>query len=62
MNLEKIKQRDRWTCRRCGHKFSDLVVLRFGVGYEELDYITVCTSCFEWTLSHISEANELFKR
>lgn len=60
MNLEKIKQRDRWSCRKCGQRF-DVSVLCFGSGYVEDDYITLCKNCLNWAIENSNEAVHLFR-
>lgn len=62
MNLDSIKQRDRWSCKKCGHKYNDLEVLRFCEGDAEGDYITLCKPCLMWSFDNKDEAVEIFKR
>lgn len=57
MNLDSIKNRDRWTCKKCGHKFGDLKVLRF----EPNNYITLCDSCLRWAFDNKEASVELFR-
>jgi len=62
LDLEKIKQRDRWTCKRCGHKFDNLEVARFDREDIEDNYITLCRPCLEWAFANIEEAIEICKK
>jgi len=57
MNIEEIKSRDRWSCKRCAHKFDTLEVLKFG----DDTYITLCGQCLDWALQNVEESKILFK-
>lgn len=41
MDQDVIKNRDRWSCKACGHRFGDLKVLEFSPG----EFITLCNTC-----------------
>lgn len=57
---ERIKQRDRWTCKRCGKKFEDLVLYKFNLTANTDDcYITLCKDCVEWVSENLEEAKQL---
>jgi Icc-related predicted phosphoesterase len=43
VDIDKIKQRDRWSCRSCGTRFTDLQVYQF----DEQNYITLCSTCLK---------------
>lgn len=58
----RIKQRDKWSCRRCGHKFDELNVFRFGQNESDDDYITLCNSCLKWALDNTKEAETVFSK
>jgi len=60
-NLDRIKNRDRWSCRRCGHRFDSLEVFKFGCGASDDDYITLCTSCISWGAKVGADCVTLFK-
>jgi len=57
---ERIKQRDRWTCKRCGKKFEDLVLCKFDPTADTDDcYIAFCKDCVEWASNNVEEAKQL---
>jgi len=57
---ERIKQRDRWACKRCGKKFEDLVMFRFDLSNDTDDcYITFCKECIEWAFDNVDTAKQL---
>ena len=57
---ERVKQRDRWACKRCGKKFEDLVLCKFDPTADTDDcYITLCKSCVEWAGDNFEEAKQL---
>ena len=58
MNLDLIKQRDRWACRKCGHRFDDLAVLQFA----EDGYVTLCNTCIRWSFENKREAFEFLRK
>lgn len=62
LSLERIKNRDRWSCRRCGHRFDSLDVIKFGLGDSDDDYITLCDSCIQWGIDVGPQSLDLFKR
>lgn len=57
---ERIKQRDRWTCKRCGKRFENLVIWQFILSSDKDDnFITFCKTCLEWASNNIKKAKEL---
>lgn len=62
MDLEKIKQRDRWACKKCGHRFDGIEVLHFGDYDIDDNYITLCKPCFDWAFANPKEAISLFRK
>ena len=55
-----MKQRDRWTCKRCGKKFEDLILCQFVYPSDDDDhFITFCKGCVDWASEHGDEAKEL---
>lgn len=57
---ERIKQRDRWTCKRCGKKFEGLVLCKFDLTADNDDcYITFCEDCVDWASDNLGEAKQL---
>jgi predicted phosphodiesterase len=48
--MERIKKRDRWTCKVCGMKFF-VEVYKFDVGDDDSNYITLCPECSSKSLS-----------
>ena len=59
---ERIKQRDRWTCKRCGKKYEDLVVCQIGSNEDDDGFITLCKTCEEWSWDNREEAVTLYKK
>jgi len=48
LSKERIKRRDRWTCKACGVRFVDLEVYDFiNLDTNEPDSITLCKKCFK---------------
>jgi predicted phosphodiesterase len=60
LELEKIKQRDKWACRNCGNRFY-LDVFRFANEDTEDSFITLCPDCIGWAGRNYEEAVKLFK-
>lgn len=53
----RIKQRDHWSCRRCGKKFEDLVICQHVYPATSDDhFITLCNKCIDWAFDNPSEA------
>jgi len=61
LDLEKIKQRDKWVCKRCGARLN-LDVYKFGADYTENSYITLCPVCAHWMICNKDDAVQLFKK
>jgi len=57
---ERIKQRDRWVCKRCGKKFEGLVLCKFDLTADTDNcYITFCTECLKWAFDNLEETKQL---
>ena len=55
VNDVEIKKRDRWTCKGCKTKFTDLVVYQYGNVPANVDhYITLCRDCLNELFTHTS--------
>ena len=56
----RVKQRDRWTCKRCGKRFEDLVICQYVYPSDNDDhFITFCKDCVDWASEHGEEAKKL---
>lgn len=62
MDAERIKNRDKWTCKRCGHKYHNLVVCQIGCREDDDGFITLCKECEEWSWNNGREAVALYKK
>jgi len=59
--VERIKKRDRWTCKVCGKRFVDLRVYGFiNLDTCTQDYITLCDDCFGRNSDNVGLGSSLF--